>query len=360
MPDINSDLSKNISNFSAPAIVSTHIADRDILSSALQKSLRRAHLPCAITAANGLINVDPQYFWRRLATIAFEDFGLSDLVLTAQIVGAARNRSWRMRVGGDFAVAAYFLKKLTLTPTDRRVDDLYMLGVAAAKYDEYFAAIQGMTPNLARVALHAVQLSKTCERLVPGRGFRTVMASACDQAVIDATDTNLELANLCIAGRKVSQCLLPVLLPLLYRETINSPQLCQLECQDLTDHCNAGIPLAAIDGYTLAGRSILLAMLRNNKSLSSLLAHAKEISAPKAAATLLFCAEGGLLRNQLCDPQNKELSLIGRACWSGLPRRLVPEALSLMREQLPTINAKRFDFLEKRSTLSQSTQLKEN
>src|ERR1019366_9123546 len=117
MSEINDELVRDIFTFNVPEISDVQIAERDILSSSLQKSLRRAHYPCALIAAKGLVT-DPQYFWRRLVTIAFEDFGVSNLALTAQVVEAARNRAWRMRMGGELRVAAYFIRKLTLTPTD--------------------------------------------------------------------------------------------------------------------------------------------------------------------------------------------------------------------------------------------------
>jgi replication-associated recombination protein RarA len=114
MTDIYDALSKTISSFSLPNCEDASVRDRDILSSSLQKSLRRADLSCAMSAAKGLITFDPNYLWRRLVAITFEDFGLSNLSLTAAIVAAARNRAWRQSVGGDLQVAAHFIQQLAL------------------------------------------------------------------------------------------------------------------------------------------------------------------------------------------------------------------------------------------------------
>ena len=175
MSEISDELSENISAFNEPEIPDVQIADRDILSSSLQKSLRRAHYPCALIAAKGLI-ADPQYFWRRLVTIAFEDFGLANLALTAMIVEAARNRIWRMRVGGEMRVAGYLIHRLTLIPSDRRIDDLYMLGVAASTSAELFKSIQNASGDIIDLVAQAMALSKTCERPVPMRA-QTVSAA---------------------------------------------------------------------------------------------------------------------------------------------------------------------------------------
>ena len=359
MSEIIDELSENISAFHVPEIPDVQIADRDILSSSLQKSLRRAHYPCALIAAKGLIS-DPQYFWRRLVTIAFEDFGVSNLALTAMIVEAARNRAWRMRMGGEMRVAGYLIHRLTLIPSDRRIDDLYMLGVAALTSAELFKLVQSASDDVIDLVAKAMTLSKTCERAVPMRSFKAVIPSACDQAIKRSDDIAPDIAALCINGRKISQCLLPVLLPALLQKAFSPTQFYQIKTLEFCSDSTAGILPAAIDGYTAAGRAILQLVVRDSKRLSSLLAYAKDISAAKAAAALLFCIDGGLLRNQLSDALSEELNRLGNGCWSGLPLRLMPEALSLMREHLPIIDAHRHEFLAKRANPFPSTKPQEN
>ena len=344
MADILQTLSKNISDFKTPDIEDTGVRQQDILSSSLQKSLRRAHPACAHTAAKGLIGIDPRYFWRRLVTIAFEDFGLSDLSLTAEIVAAARNRAWRKAAGGDLRVAAYLIERLGCTPSDRRVDDLYMLAAAASRYEEYSACTQSASGPVRRLVEQAIALSKTCERPVPQRSFKAVVAKACDEAIMASGEP--ELAGLCIDGRKVSQCLLPVLLPALLQETwANHQHPYELRTEMLDDQPAGGVLLAALDGYTAIGRAILFALLRENKALSRLVGHATWISPVRAAAAILFCVEGGRLRNWLSDPLGEELGRVSLGCLSGLPRPLLPSAFDLMRELIPSINARRAAFL---------------
>jgi hypothetical protein len=358
MSEINDELVRDISAFNVPEIPDVQIADRDILSSSLQKSLRRAHYPCALIAAKGLVT-DPQYFWRRLVTIAFEDFGLSDLALTAQVVEVAKNRTWRMRMGGELRVAAYFIRKLTLTPTDRRIDDLYMLAVAALKYSEVATSFQNASERAKRLVTHAMTLCRNCERAVPMRSFMAVIPATCDQEILSKADLTPAIATLCINGRKVSQCLLPVLLPAFLLDASGAQDQCVLKTQALSDTSYAGVLPAAIDGYTAAGRAILQDALRDSRPLSSILARTKGVSAAKAAAAILFCIEGGLLRNQLSDQLSDELNQLGHGCWSGLPLRLIPEALCLMREHLPIIDAHRQEFLAKRASLINSTKPQE-
>ena len=293
------ELSHKLLAFHEPNITGCQIADRDILSSSLQKSLRRAYLPGALNAAKGLIAADPRLFWRRLVTIAFEDFGLTNLALTAEIVEAARDRAWRARVGGDIRVAAYLAYRLTQTPGDRRIDDVYMLGVAALKSEEISAAVNNATDCLRSLVKNASSLSSLCERPVPMRSFTAVVPRACDEAISAVQNLDPKVAALCVSARKVSQCLLPVVLPSLLQQPSLSSYT--LESRDLNARSIAGILPEAVDGYTAAGRAILLSTIRSSKELAGILAHANGVSPGKVAATLLFCIEGGQLRNELCN-----------------------------------------------------------
>jgi hypothetical protein len=153
---------------------------------------------------------------------------------------------------------------------------------------------------------------------------------------------------------------LPVLLPAFLLDASSAEEHCVLKTQPLPELSHAGILPAAIDGYTAVGRAILLSVLHDSKRLSSLLARTNGTSATKAAATLLFCIEGGLLRNHLSDDLSEELGQLANGCWSGLPLRLVPDALSMMREHLPIIEAHRRAFLEWRASKFRSTKPQEH
>ncbi|MBA2588397.1 MAG: hypothetical protein H0U98_07195 [Alphaproteobacteria bacterium] len=129
---IHLQLTEDLADYSCPEVTPVDLS-RDILSSMLQKALRRADKTNALAAAHALIANEPGLFWRRLVGIAFEDFGHSNLGLTGLIVSVAANRSVR-KAHGDLRLASYLIDQLTLTPKDRRVDDLYMLAVAHTKY----------------------------------------------------------------------------------------------------------------------------------------------------------------------------------------------------------------------------------
>jgi hypothetical protein len=335
-------LSDELADYSCPDIVPVRVA-RDILSSMLQKALRRADRDHALSAAHGLIAEEPALFWRRLTGIAFEDFGHSNLSLTHLIVAVAASGSARKSLG-DLRLASYLIEKLTLTPKDRRVDDLYMLAIAHIKYEAYHRCAP-LSPAARELLSRIISLCLTCERPVPRRSIRAVIPQACDEAISRLHCLPVSVARLCVQARKTSGCLLPAVMAHSLASEPESPAV-DLEVTDLPTQAEGGTLLPSIDGYTALGRTILTQLVREENGLSQVLRYASGISREKSAAMLLFSVEGGLLRSSLSTPLTKELRAAAHGCWSGLPPPLLPEALQHMRLLLPAINDRRRDSLK--------------
>jgi hypothetical protein len=200
------------------------LTDPFLATACLQKSLRRADAVYAHGAALALLAIDPARLWRRLVIVACEDYGLSDLNLTSEIIAAASCKAWRRKVGGDEFVMSYLVTRLLQCPRDRRIDEAYMLAVAIGRSKNPEVALQQMlaSPRLSQLLWNAVELVLICEQTVPYRGIRAVIAKECDVAIAQMAsrgwiDRGLEEA--CMQARRTSQCLLPVLLPLLKAAT---------------------------------------------------------------------------------------------------------------------------------------------
>jgi hypothetical protein len=91
-------LSQDLKGFRLNPCKPMVLTDPFLATAALQKSLRRADGVYAHGAANALLEIDPMRLWRRLVVVVCEDFGLSDLALTAEIIAAASDKAWRKRV----------------------------------------------------------------------------------------------------------------------------------------------------------------------------------------------------------------------------------------------------------------------
>jgi hypothetical protein len=99
-------------------------ADPWIVSSLLQKSIRRGETEIARSAALTLFNHRGSSVWRRLMVIAFEDVGIGGLDVVTTTVAAAGDSAWRKNHGGDLKLAVYLAGLLAEAPKDRSADYL--------------------------------------------------------------------------------------------------------------------------------------------------------------------------------------------------------------------------------------------
>lgn len=330
---------------------SIQLTDPFLATAILQKSLRRADGNYAHEAALALLKIDSVRLWKRLVIVACEDFGLADLDLTAKIIAAASDKAWRKSVGGDEVVVSYLVSRLLACPRDRRIDETYMLGVAISSTKDPDTSIQQISasPKLARLLREAVGVVHKCEQKLPYRGIRAVVTNECDVAIAKLIRLGGEgraLEEMCMQARRTSQCLLPVLLPLLKTSTRQqggplrtvtrpTPQLRSI----------GGLPSYALDGYTRPGRLALLTLSRQDYGLRRLLARLPTARARMDALTsLLFVVEGGVCTSELSDPLYDELKTFSLGCWSGLLGSALAEGLAIMKGAIPALNEIRADL----------------
>src|SRR4051812_17875307 len=100
-----------------------------IVSSVLQKSIRRGDVETAQRAALTLFLQRGSAIWRRLMVIAFEDVGVGSDAALASCVAVASNPNWRKANGGNEHAAIEVAGMLAEAPKDRSADYL----ICAAK-----------------------------------------------------------------------------------------------------------------------------------------------------------------------------------------------------------------------------------
>jgi hypothetical protein len=99
-------------------------ADPWIVSSLLQKSIRRGETEIARCSALTLFKHRGSSIWRRLIVIAIEDVGIGSLDVVTTTVAAAGDSAWRKNHGGDLKLAVYLAGLLAEAPKDRSADYL--------------------------------------------------------------------------------------------------------------------------------------------------------------------------------------------------------------------------------------------
>jgi hypothetical protein len=101
-------------------------ADPWVVSSPLQKSIRRGERELTRRAAFTIFHLKGAAVWRRLMVIAFEDVGIGSIDALTTTVAAAGDSAWRKSHGGDLRLVAYLAGLLAEAPKDRSLP-LYAL-----------------------------------------------------------------------------------------------------------------------------------------------------------------------------------------------------------------------------------------
>lgn len=327
--------------------------DVHLASSALQKALRRADAVQARLSAKSLLRMDANRFWRRLMVIIFEDFGLTDLCGTSEAVTLITDKKRQANFGGANAVCDQIVTQLLTRHQDRRVDRAYMLGVTITKNSNVEQALAALKCSsdcyqlLAKVSCYILR----CEQILPKLGVRAVLAAKCDEVLASGFAKgwiDLKLYKACLQARRTTQCLLPVLLPLL----VSSGELGSSEEEPAISLTPAviidGYPSYAIDGFTRPGRAALALLLDRSPVLRSAFKNVPNRRGKIAGlGSLLFDLEGGLCRSEPNDALSLELKRLSTGCWSGLTGLQLEDALSEVRMRIPDLNEFRADVLRK-------------
>jgi hypothetical protein len=116
-------LAREIDSHSAPA-EKPIAADPWVVSSLLQKSIRRGETEIARRAALTFVKLKGSAIWRRLTVIAFEDIGIGSVDALTMIVASADDSAWRKNHGGDLKLAVHLAGVLSEAPKDRSADYL--------------------------------------------------------------------------------------------------------------------------------------------------------------------------------------------------------------------------------------------
>lgn len=316
--------------------------DPFVATSVLQKAIRRSDREPAMAAGRSLYDIDRVRLWRRLSIIAFEDFGLSDLDLTATIVAAACAKSWRKGLVDETDLVALIVDRLLETPCDRSLDRLYALAIAIRSSFVFRESFAGRSAGFRELMERVYGVIRRCERRVPGQAFWGLQAKVCDEALLAmvgmGTIQELEL-DICLEGRKASQCALPVLLPLLKsasrpyrpdREVVHH----KLEPSPMV----GGIPAYALDARTRAGKFVLGMLLHGDRELSRIMSYSRARDSIGALASLLFLVEGGRCAREVSDALSEEIKDVATGCLTGLSRPLIDAAAARLMTLLPLLD----------------------
>jgi hypothetical protein len=122
-------------------------ADPYLLSSAMQKAIRRGDSAIARRAGHQLFMLDRARLWRRLAVVALEDIGIADITVAAELIGIATLPAVRRLLGGDIPALGIALARACGAVKDRSGDHLASVIGREPTTDADRAALRAASPN---------------------------------------------------------------------------------------------------------------------------------------------------------------------------------------------------------------------
>lgn len=293
-----------------PSIQSKHVpttADRWVLASNLQKSIRRGLVPTAVATATRLLAVDAPYFWRRLLVIGYEDIGLSDVSLCHDLLKTFRREALHRELGPE-RVAQYFAHELASARKSRSLcDALAMLefSVSRAEYERpcfgmsdkqlVTTACDSGTPIMDRVAA----LRHVCgygdfaygryKTLAPAR--KDLMREICRRLELTEVETALFLS-----GQSVSESLnIPI--PMV-SEMVRTSQQSEKEAKQRFSGKN-GILYAALDRHCRPGKRCFARLAKEVKPVREFFARHSDLNPVDVLGAAVFIVEGAVLDRRL-------------------------------------------------------------
>ena len=286
-------------------------SDKWLLSSALQKLIRRGVAASAVAIAVKLHQVDPLYLRRRLPIIALEDIGMGDLTVCQEVLALCSSSQW----WGDDSVktVTFIASAMASAIKSRAACDTFCL-------TEISLDRQLLLPQLLQLdAVNLIHLA--CDRCEPQLkrlfalrilGGITVMESGayqtlsrCNLAALDAVAVKLKLPTairwLMARQRKTAgmAAMLPVVFEIAHDASIQLGSMFPRSLDKVE-----GLPLCSLDQYTQLGKLALRRFYLASEELHDFARQHVPFQTPQPVINLaMFQRESSLLERHLGSPQ---------------------------------------------------------
>jgi len=299
--------------------------DKWLLSSAVQKLIRRGQAETAVSAALALHHIEPRYLPRRLPIIALEDVGIGGIDACVETVTAfCAGRSMRLRPPEEQRrTIAYLVVRLARAEKSRAACDLLSLASATQLDSTEIKSVALLDAgsltdvatdctsdlvsrvNALRVLSGLTLLEAGSHRTLTRRSHHALLR------VAERTASPSAIVWLVELGRYTEG--LAAMLPLVFEkirgdtaflrsEGLQSPAL------DRAGAALDGFPLMAADQYTRVGREVFRRLMAQSSALRDALARwAPRADAVKLIGMALFHTEGSRLDRWITTDWLEEL-----------------------------------------------------
>lgn len=331
-------------------------ADPWVISSLLQKSIRRSETDIAERAALTLFKLKGAAIWRRLMVIAFEDIGIGSINALTMTVAAAGDSAWRKNHGVELKLAVYLTSTLAAAPKDRSAD--YLCGARD------HPGLAGFAQAMAKASLNCRISQVRNEALdLPQRAVATLSAlSIGPRGQISRGTSGLDALLTMFRELGVSEELvaatgigaartrepITVMVPLIWLAAARSKKrICDCPTPPLVEA--GGVPVHALDMHTRLGREAIWRFASENAAVRACLARYVPESRWRSAAYVAgFYIDAAPVARRLIWDQSDALEAFGierDLLHAGVPVEAIKPLLDIMRSNLGHLNELRAQVL---------------
>ena len=348
-------LAREIDSHSAPACKPIP-ADPWVISSLLQKSIRRSETDIAQRAALTLFKLKGAAIWRRLMVIAFEDVGIGSVDALTATVAAAGDSAWRNNHGGDLRLAVYLVGLLAEAPKDRSADYLCDAN-DHPMLTNFWRAMEkaSLEARLSHVGDQALSLPQRAVAALSALGIGSCGHISRDTGGLEAllaTFRELEVPEELVAATGIAAARtrekIMAMVPLIWLAARKSENRV---CDRVVPHLvkAGGVPLYALDKHTRLGREAIWRFACENNSVRACLERFVPASQRRSSAYMAaFYVDAAPVARRLMWDQSEALEVFGierDLVHAGVPTEGIQPLLEAMRANLGHLNELRAQVL---------------
>jgi hypothetical protein len=332
------------------------VADPWVISSLLQKSIRRGESDTAQRSAVTFFKLKGSAIWRRLMVIAFEDIGIGSVEALIVTVAASSDSDWRRSHGGDLRLAVHLATVLAEAAKDRSADYLcaandhpglagFAHALAEASPERRLSHVRDQALGLTQRAVAALSALGIGARGEISGGTTGLNALLIVLSELGAPE-GLVAATAVAAGRTREPITLMV--PLIWLAARTSETRVRDCPVPLLVKAN-DIPLYSLDMHTRLGRAAIWRFVCENKAVRACLGrYVPEPRWRSAAHVAAFYVDAAPVARRLVWDQSEALETFGIArdlIHAGMPAEGIEPLLGVMRANLDHLNEFRRDVL---------------
>jgi hypothetical protein len=324
-------------------------ADPWVVSSLLQKSIRRSETEIAQRAALTFFKLKGSAIWRRLIVIAFEDVGIGSVDALTTTVAAASASAWRKNYGDDLRLAAYLAGLLVEAPKDRSADYLcdardhpmladFWRAMEKASLESRLSHVRDQAMGLPQRAVAALSALGIGSRGDISRGTSGL------EALLIAFD-ELKVPEELVAATRITATRtrekITAMVPLIWLAARNTKKaVCDRPIPPLVKADD--VPLYALDKHTRLGREAIWRFACENDSVRACLARFVPARQKRSAAYVAaFYVDAAPVARRLVWDQSEALEAFGierDLLHAGVPAEGIQPLMKVMRLNLGHLN----------------------